>query len=96
MATSRRNPSPIVIGMQPHVTGRIKSPRERTKELLPRRLDAVIGALRALHTLGTEHHELRPQERKRVVARLQEELQGVEAALEGKHGTLVPNILDDD
>lgn len=92
----RRENSPIVIGMQPHIQGHIKSPRERTKEMLPRRLDVVIGALRALHTLGTEHHEIRPAERKRVLALLRQEVQGVEAALEGKSGTLAPKILDDD
>lgn len=95
MSRSSRS-SPIVIGLQPHIPGRIKSPRERTKEMLPRRLDAVVGALRALHTLGTPHHEVKPAERKRVVEMLQQELQAVAAALEGKSGIQALKILDDD
>lgn len=92
----RARPSSIVIGMQPHTTPRLKSPRERTREMIPRRLEAVINAMRAMHTLGSPtHHELRPAERKRVVEVLQQELQGVEAALEGRPSTVASKILDD-
>lgn len=95
----RSRPSPIVIGMQPHTehSQYIKSPRERTKEMLPRRFEAVVRAMRAMHTLGSaSHHDLRATERKRIVATLQQELQGVEAALEGRPGTLSTKIFDDD
>lgn len=93
----RSRPSPIVIGMQPHTQARLKTPRERTKEMIPRRLDAVVNAMRAMHTLGSAaHHDLRPTERKRVVTILQEELKSVEAALEGNPSTLGTKIFDDD
>ncbi len=98
MAQSRNRPSPITIGAQPvQVFQSVKSRRQRTKEMLPKRLDTAIKSLRALQTFAnTTHHDLKPAEQKRVTEIILHEVEAFEAAFGSKPGKLVPRIFEDE
>ena len=70
----------------------IKSPRERTLELGPRRLEEAKKAIRALRQLANpQNHELRGREPDKLVASLREEVDALEYEL-ANPGKIAPAL----
>lgn len=97
MATRTHRSGGIVIGRQPEgAGGRTKTRRQRTQEMLPRRLENVLDAVKGLHTFANPNmHELKPVEQRRVTETILKAVQDLEDAWGPKGGKLAPKIFED-